>query len=492
MIITMIITLYTSRVILEKLGVDDYGIYQAVGGIVGFMSFLIGALSTGTSRFLTFELGAGTPERLKKTFSTLLTTHLLLGILVLALAETIGLWFVYNKMGIAPDRMDAGVFTYHISILTAMVTLTLVPFNAMIIAHEKMGIYAFLSIIDALLKLGICFLIGKGNIDNLILYTLLMFTEQILMLLFYIIYCSKHFPESKYKPGFDWVILKPVLSFSGWSLFAQGAMAFSNQGILVLLNMFFSPAVVAARALSLQVNSAAIHFVSNFRTAVNPQIVKLYAVNDYEGSKQLLLQSTKVSFFLMLMISLPVYFLADPLLHLWLGQNVPEYTVVFLQIVIFQSLFQVFDTSFYTALYVKGQLKENALISPLIIYLAFPIIYLLFKAGFSPIALSWAYLICFAFIGLVVKPILVIKIAGYKWNDIIPVFIYCARVSIFAIIPSYYADKAIDSYSVSGFFLEVVVIVLIVCIASLIFGIDKAMKNTVMDILKSKIRMKSI
>ena len=484
MIITMVITLYMSRVILEKLGVDDYGIYQAVGGIVGFLSFLIGALSTGTSRFLTFELGAGTFERLKKTFSTLLTAHLLLGVVVIILAETIGLWFVYHKMVIAPERFSAGLFTYHVSILTAMVTLTLVPFNASIIAHEKMSVYAYLSIIDALFKLGICYLIGIGDFDKLKLYALLMFVEQFTMLLFYGIYCTRHFPETKYKPSLDTEILKPVLSFSGWSLFAQGALAFSNQGILVLLNMFFAPAVVTARAISLQVNSAANHFVNNFRTAVNPQIVKLYAVKDYEGSKRLLLQSTQVSFFLMLMISLPVYFLADPLLHLWLGQNVPEYTVVFLQIVIIQSLFQVFDTSFYTALYAKGQLKENALVSPLIIYLAFPIIYLLFKAGYSPISLSWAYLICFVVIGLIVKPILIVKIVDYKWKDILTVFARCALVSVVSAVPSFFIDRLIDSSSVGGFLLEVIAIVLVVFVSSLVFGTDKATKQTIVNMIK--------
>lgn len=488
MAVTMVITLYMSRVILEKLGVDDYGIYQAVGGIVGFLTFLNGALSTGTSRFLTFELEAGSFERLKKTFSTLLTTHLLLGVFILFLAESLGLWFVNNKMNIGPERMAAGIFTFHISIITAMVTLTLVPFNASIIAHEKMSVYSIFSVIDALFKLGICYLLGLGGYDKLQLYSFLLFIEQLLMLLFYVTYCAKMFPETKYKPCLDWEILKPVLSFSGWSLFAQGATAFSNQGILVLLNMFFAPAVVAARSISLQVNSAANQFVNNFRTAVNPQIVKLYAAKDYEGSKKLLLQSTKVSFYLMLMISLPVFFLADPLLHLWLGQNVPEYTVVFLQIVIIQSLFQVFDTSFYSALYANGRLKENALISPLILYLAFPFIYFMFKAGCSPIALSWAYLVCFAIIGMIVKPILIVKIVDYKWKEIMAVFGSCTLVSLASILPSYFIDTAIDSTTISGFFIETILIVLVVCISSFVFGIDKSIRQNMSKVIKLKFK----
>ena len=486
-IVTMVITLYMSRVILEKLGVDDFGIYQAVGGIVGFLSFLNSALSNGTSRFITFELGAGTFERLKKTFSTLLTTHALLGLVILILAETIGLWFVYNKMVIAPERMSAGLFTYHISILTAMVSLILVPFNASIIAHEKMDVYAYLSIVDTVFKLGICYLIEVGDFDKLKLYAFFMFFEQLIMFLLYTTYCIKRFPETKYKLCLDFEILKPILSFSGWSLFAQGATAFSNQGILVLLNLFFTPAVVTARAISLQVNSAANNFVNNFRTAVNPQIVKLYAVEDYEGSKRLLLQSTKISFYLMLMISLPIFFLAEPLLHLWLGQNVPDYTIVFLQIVIIQSLFQVFDTSFYTALYAKGRLKENALVSPLILYLAFPMIYFLFKVGYSPVALSWAYLVCFALIGMIVKPILIVQIANYNWKGIVAVFGSCTIVSIVSVIPSYLIDKAIDSSTIAGFFIEAVLIVLVVCAASFVFGIDKSMRDTLKNMIDSKI-----
>ena len=335
MMFTMVISLYTSRVILQKLGVDDYGIYHAVGGIVGFLSFLNGAISTGTSRFLTFELGKNNFDKLKRTFSTLLTTHFIIAGVVVLMAETIGLWFVYHKMVIPPERMTAALFTFHVSIVTAVINLTQVPYNASIIAHEKMGIYAYLSIYEVVAKLVVCYLIGIGDVDKLIVYTTLYFLVHVSLLLFYRVYCVKHFPETKYKFGLDKEILKPVLFFSGWSLFAQSSIALSNQGILVLLNIFFSPAVVAARSISLQVNSVAHQFVQNFRTAVNPQIIKKYAIEDYQGSKDLLLQSTKFSFYLTLLLALPIYFVADPLLHLWLGDNVSEYTTIFLQIVLF-------------------------------------------------------------------------------------------------------------------------------------------------------------
>lgn len=371
MILTMLIALYTSRVILEKLGVDDYGIYNAVGGIVGFLSFLNNALATGSSRFLTFELGVGDEEKLKRIFSSLLTVHIILAGIVALIAETVGLWFLYHKMVIPPDRMQVAVYTFHISILTSVLTITQVPYNATIISHERMNVYAYASIFEVGAKLGICYLLGYGNVDRLILYAFLIFIVQAILIVFYRFYCRYHFSETKFSFIWDKSILKPILSFSGWSLFADGTTALSKQGVLILLNMFFAPAVVSARAISLQVNSAANQLVNNFRTAVNPQIVKLYAVKDLESSKKLLLFSTNVSYYLMLMISLPLFFLADPILHFWLGDNVPEYTTIFLQIVVVQSLFQVFDRSFYVPLYVKGQLKENAILTSLFDFLPF-------------------------------------------------------------------------------------------------------------------------
>lgn len=488
MMFTMIISLYTSRVILQKLGVDDYGIYQAVGGVVGFLSFLNGAISTGTSRFLTFELGKNNFDKLKRTFSTLLTTHFIIVGIVVLIAETVGLWFVYHKMVIPPERMTAALFTYHISILTAVITLIQVPYNATIIAHEKMGIYAYLSIYEVAAKLAVCYLLAIGNADKLIIYATLIFLIHLSLMLFYRYYCIRRFSETKYKLGLEKEILKPVLSFSGWNLFAQSSIALSNQGILVLLNMFFSPAIVAARSISLQVNSVAYHFVQNFRTAVNPQIIKLYAVEDYQGSKNLLLQSTKFSYYMMLILALPIYFVADPMLHLWLGDNVPQYTTIFLQIVIIQSLFQVFDSSFYTALYAKGQLRENSIISPAIGFFVFPIVYVLFKAGYSPVALSWAYLISYAIVGLVIKPALIIKIVDYTWKDIFTVFIPCFAVSGIAVLISIFLDRLFDNSTLVGFLSEVVSIVFVVLVVCYTVGLNKSMRKKFNDFVINKLK----
>ena len=432
MFVTMIISLFTSRVVLQTLGVDDYGIYQAVGGIVGLLSFINGALATGSSRFLTYGMGEGDELKLKRIFSTTLTAHLGLALFVVLLAETAGLWFLYNKMVIPNDRMDAAVFTYHLSIVTAFFSITQVPYSACIIAHEKMTIYAYVSIIEALLKLLIVYLLVVGEVDKLKLYATLLCVVQVGIILFYRFYCSRRFNEVSLRLSIDKSIFKEVASFSGWSMFANASIALSIQGILLLLNMFFAPAVVAARSISLQVNSIANQFVSNFQTAANPQIVKLYAEGDYDGSKRLLIQTTKVSYYMMFVLALPICLTADTLLHLWLG-IVPEYAAIFLQLVVIQSLFQAFDTSFYRALYAKGRIKENALISPTLGFIMFPLVYFFFKWGFSPVALSWASLVKYAITGLIIKPILIIKIVGYKWSDVFSVFSPCLLVTIAAV-----------------------------------------------------------
>lgn len=479
MILTMLIALYTSRVILEKLGVDDYGIYNAVGGIVGFLSFLNSALATGSSRFLTFELGVGDEEKLKRIFSSLLTVHIILAGIVALIAETVGLWFLYHKMVIPPDRMQVAVYAFHISILTSVLTITQVPYSATIISHERMNVYAYASIFEVSAKLGICYLLGYGNVDRLILYAFLIFIVQAILIVFYRFYCRYHFSETKFSFIWDKSILKPVLLFSGWSLFADGTTALSKQGVLILLNMFFAPAVVSARAISLQVNSAANQLVNNFRTAVNPQIVKLYAVKDLEGSKKLLLFSTNVSYYLMLMISLPLFFLADPILHFWLGDNVPEYTTIFLQIVVVQSLFQVFDRSFYVPLYVKGQLKENAILTSLFDFLPFPAVFVLFKIGYSPVALSWAYLISSVIIGLIVKPILIIKLVDYTWREVFSVFVPCLRVTLIAVIPSTIFFVTIPQTSAWILISEALIMMAFSLVVSYFWGLDKSMRERI-------------
>ena len=489
MMFTMVISLFTSRIILQKLGVDDYGIYQAVGGVVGFLSFINGALSTGSSRFLTYALGEGNVEKLKRTFSTTLNIHILIAILIVIVAETVGLWFLYNKMVIAPDRLSAAVYTYHLSILTAVFTLTQVPYNATIVAHEKMSIYAYMSIFEVSAKLLICYLLTIGGFDRLMMYATLLLGVQVGVMCFYRFYCTRHFEEARFSFSFDKKIFKEIAGFSGWSMFANASIALNSQGVLILLNMFFTPAVVAARAISLQVNMAANQFVSNFRQAANPQIVKKYAAGDYEGSKHLLLESTKYSYYMMYLIALPVCLLAYPLLKLWLGV-VPNYTVPFLQLVIVQSLFQVFDTSFYTALYAKGRLRENALTSPTLGFMIFPITYVLFKLGYSPLVLSWTSFVVYAILGIIVKPWLIIKIVDYKCSEIWSVYRSCLVVTLVSLPVPIIIYRLLDTSELLNFIIVGFVCLLSIGITVFFFGIDIAMRKKVVGAVMKKIKIK--
>ncbi len=450
MMFTMVIHLYTSRVILQILGVNDFGIYQAVGGVVGMITFINAALAVGSSRFLTFELGTGDFVKLKKTFATVLTAHIILALIIVIIAETIGLWFVYNKLMIPVERLHAAVIAYHFSILTVVAQLMLVPYNATIISHERMGIYAYASIVDAVLSLLIVYLLTIGDFDKLILYAALFLCVKAGMTVFYAIYCIRRFSETRSKLLVDKKILHEVLGYSGWNLLANASIALNNQGVLILLNMFFNPGVVAGRAIANQVNLAAFHFITNFRTAANPQIVKRYAARDYGGSKELLLSSTKYSYYLMLLLALPIFFVAEPLLKLWLGQ-IPPYSVIFLQLAIVTSLFQVFDTSFYTALYAKGQIRENAIISPMVGFLAFPIMYLLLKKGFPPESIAWISLVGVALLGLFIKPLLIIKIVDYSWNEILAVFFPCLRVTLMSLPLPLFVCCFVDNLYISVF-----------------------------------------
>jgi O-antigen/teichoic acid export membrane protein len=487
MVVTMIISLYTSRVVLQILGVDDFGIYQAVGGIVGFLSFINNALATGSSRFLTYGLGEGNLEKLKKVFSTVLTAHIGLALIIVVIAETAGLWFLYNKLVIPEGRLEAAIYTFHISILTAFFTLTQIPYNATIIAHEKMNIYAYMSIVDAVLKLLIVYMLAIGGIDKLKLYATLLCFLQVGIMTFYRLYCSKRFQEAKFRIYFEKKIFCEIAAFSGWSLFAQTSIALNNQGVLLLLNMFFSPAVVAARAISIQVNMHAHQLVSNFQTAAVPQIVKRYAAKDYEGSKNLLLLTCKFSYYLMLCISLPVCLVAKDLLNLWLGV-VPNYTVIFLQIIIVQTLFQIFDTTFYYALYAKGQLRENALISPTLGFIQFPIVYFLFKNGYSPVALSWASFIVYAILGFIVKPILVTKIVNYKWSDIFSTYYPCFKVTIGSLpIPLvvYFLVSDFQSPFLTILIISIFSVASVMC-SCWIFGLSTSEKIKLVEVIRSK------
>ena len=490
MMFTMFISLYTSRVVLKTLGVEDFGVYQTVGGIVAMLSFVNNALTVGSSRFLTYELGTGNFVKLKETFSTVLSVHILLAFFIVLLSETAGLWYVYNKLVVSPDRFDAAVFAYHISILTSFITITQVPYNSSIVSHERMSVYAYAGIVEVLLKLGIVYLLAMSDWDKLKVYAFLLFCVHCGIAVFYRVYCIRNFEECHYSLILKKKIFKDVLSYSGWNLISSTAVALCNQGVVVLINAFFSPAIVTARAVANQVNMAANHFVGNFRTAVNPQIIKQYAAKKYEESQMLLLESAKYSYYMMLLFCVPICLVADPLLKIWLG-TVPEYAPEFLQLAILTSLVAVFDVSFYTALSAKGRIRENAIFSPAVFFIGFGVMFLLFRNGCSPISSGVVLLISQFVISFVVKPILLVKIVGYSFMKIVKMLLVCFKVTICAIpLPlfSHYFINGSHLGSISAFSFRIFVSISCCMIAIWFVGLEKNIKKAIISFVLRKIR----
>ena len=489
MLLTMIVGLYTSRVILQILGIEDYGIYSAVGGVVGMLTFLNAALATGSSRFLTYELGRKDYERLRKMFSTLLSVHIILGFIIVFLCETIGLWLISNKLIIPENRFDAALWCFHLSVFTCFVTVVQVPYNATIISHEKMDIYAYVSIVDSCLKLAIVYLLLISPIDKLIFYAILLMLVNAGVMFFYIWYCSRKYEESTYTLILDKPIIKEVLSYSAWNLLANIGVTLKNQGSVVLINMFFNPAVVTAQTIANKVSLVADQFVNNFRTAANPQIVKKYAALDLQGSKSLMLASTKYSFYLVLLIGLPIILVAEPVLRLWLGQ-VPEYSVSFLRLIMVTSIVNVFNSSLYTAIYATGRVRDNAISGSIIWLLVLPISYVFFRLGYSPVVIAIVTLVCNILLSFVQKPILLHRIVDYSWSEILFLYGICTKVTLIAVpIPviTYLMKRSLFTNRIMESLFLVLISVSCVTVSVWIFGLDNEMRDKLMNYAKNKL-----
>jgi O-antigen/teichoic acid export membrane protein len=471
MLFSMVITLYTSRVILETLGIEDFGIYNVVGGIVIAFGFLNDTLSSGTQRFITFELGRKNFTKLKTTFSTTVLIHYLLAVVILILAETVGLWFLNHKMNIPENRMYAAQWVYQFSILATIVSIIQVPYHSSIIAHEKMNIYAYISIIEVTLKLLVVYLLLVTDYDKLVIYALLILVVNTCIMLSYRIYCIKNYKECKFSFIWDRTIFKSILKFSGWNIFGCLAFTGANQGVNIMLNLFFGPAVNAARGVSFQVSSAITRFVVNFQTAVNPQIVKLYANKDYNKLNNLLYNNSKYAFFLLWFLSLPVLLEIDTLLAFWL-KEVPENAGVFCKLILLQSLIFCMHRPFVMAVHATGNMKQTNLSVGTVFLLIVPISYILLKNGYSAetpfiiYILATPIALCFELFFL------------RKWTSvsirkaIIKIFIPAIVVSGLSFIVPYITYKLIDQ-GIVRFFLVCVSSVFSTSICIYYIGIEK-------------------
>ena len=381
MMVVMLVSLYTSRVILYTLGASDYGIYNVVGGIVTIVSFLNSALGGSTSRFLTFALGEKKLNKQKSTFGACLNLHIGVALLVLILGETIGLWFFYEKMVIPEDRMVAAFWVYQFSILTTMVSFTQVPYNASLIAHEEMSIYAYVGLYEALSRLVIAYLITISPIDNLIFYGLLLLINTVAVQLFYRWYAIKHYVECRFSIVKDKTLYKKLLNYSGWDLFGNLALVCQGEGVNLLLNVFFGPIVNAARVIAFQIQGAVTQFVSNFMTAVRPQVIKNYAEGNINIMYTMTFYAAKFSYILMLALVVPIICEIRFILSIWLGNAVPDETALFAVIVLITYTWRTFHIAALMPYHAIGKIKTGNITIGSLMIATLPIGYVLFKLG---------------------------------------------------------------------------------------------------------------
>ena len=379
----MAVTLYTSRVVLKALGVNDFGIYNVVGGVVTMFSILSNSLSSAISRFITYELGKENFTKLKNIFSTAVTIQITLAIVITLIAEIVGLWFLNTKMNIPTERMEAANWTFQFSVITFVINLISVPYNAAIIAHEKMSAFAYISILEALLKLSIAFLIIISPIDKLIFYACLICIISLIIRLIYGHYCKSHFKECTYSFYWDKDLLKQMFGFAGWNFIGSSSALLRDQGGNILINLFFGPAVNAARGIAFQVNTATQNFIASFTMALNPQITKSYASNNYDYMMKLVFKGARFSFYLLLILTLPIFLNTNYILKLWLG-IVPEYTIQFIRLILVFTLSESISQPLITAQHATGKIKNYQIIVGGLQMLNLPIAYLALKNGAIP------------------------------------------------------------------------------------------------------------
>ena len=383
MLFTMAVSLFTSRVVLNTLGVEDYGIYNVVGGVVSMFSIISGSLSAAISRFITVELAKGDADKLRKTFSASVTIQLILSLIIVVLIESIGVWFLNAKMVIPAERMDAANWVLQFSIVTFVINLISVPYNATIIAHEKMSAFAYISILEVVCKLVIVYLLKISPIDRLVFYAILMCAVSVIIRLVYGYYCNRHFAECKFSFRFDKDLLKRMFSFAGWNFIGASSAVLRDQGGNIIINLFGGPAVNAARGIAMQVNHAIVGFSNNFMTALNPQITKSYASGEQDYMMKLIFRGARFSFYMLLFLSLPVLANTHYILSLWLG-IVPEHSVLFVRLALIFAMSESISSPLVTAMLATGKIRNYQIVVGGLQMLNLPISYVLLRIGCIP------------------------------------------------------------------------------------------------------------
>lgn len=435
MIFVLVIALFTSRINLQSLGIVDYGIYGVVGGFVSMFAIFSNSLSASISRFIAFELGKGDSNRLKRVFSTSVSIQICIAVILMFSAEIAGYWFLHYKMVIPEDRVYAATWVLHCSVISFGVNLISVPYNAAIVAHEKMSAFAYISIYEVVAKLAICYMLFVSPIDRLILWAVMLVVLQVSIRIIYGIYCGKRFDECKYQPIVDKTLLKEISGFAGWSMVGLVALTCYTQGLNMLLNVFFGPIVNAARSIAVQVQSAVQGFSTNLQVAINPQIIKNYANADLQRVHYLIFSGTRYCFYLLLFLSLPIVMETPMILKIWLGEY-PEHTVNFIRLIL---IIILFDSSLgglvSTAQTATGKIKVYQLVVGGIMLSILPVSYFILKIGQTvPETVYYVYAVAVvvAHIArmLIIRPMINLSLRKYAKEVIVPMVLVlvCAIV----------------------------------------------------------------
>lgn len=484
MFLTMLIGLYTSRVLLKALGVEDYGIYNIVGGITTMFNFINGSMAVASSRFIAFSIGKNDVQTERTVFKHILYIHYGIGLLIALLIETVGIWFLYNKLVIPEDRMNAAFWILQFSAITCFLNVICTPYNSMIISHEKMSSFAYISILESVLKLLICYMVMLSSSDKLIVYGELLMLESVLIRIIYTLYCRKKFVAVHGKVVLQKKMFTEIASFAGWNTLGNAALMTIEQGISILLNLFFGPVVNASRGIASQVINLISGFSSNIRMAINPQITKSYSQTDMKKMYQLIRMSSIYPFYMILACFIPIFLIGDFLLHLWLV-DVPAYSLVFLRLGLLYTLVNSFANPIIIGIHATGRIRKFQIIEGILMLLTLPLAYIFLRIGLPAYSVYIASIVIaiVAQIGrvLVVLPKLGFSIKKYLVDMVLP----CLKVSACGFIILALCSMMYDNNPITSFLLCLI----FNCISILMIGFDKGERQKIYDIVMTKIKL---
>lgn len=480
MFLTMGISLYTSRIILDVLGAEDFGIYNIVGSVVVLFSFLSNALTGASQRFFSYELGLGEKGDIGSVFSTCVNVHIILSIIIFFLGETIGLWFVYTYLNIPDDRFYAALVAYHLSLITFLIILLRIPYNALIIAYEKMSFFAFLSIVECILKLVIVYILLINIADKLIVYSLLLLFVVVIITSVFGIFCNKKFPECKYSYRIKRSYYKSQFSFLGWYLCGNFSNVVALQGGNIVINIFFGVVINAAYGIANQISNAINNFVSNFQLAFRPQIVKLYASGQYEDLYLLIIRASRFSFYLLAFIAIPYVVHADFIFTLWL-KNVPDYSVIFSQLLMIYFLIDAVQAPLWMLIDASGRIKVYSIWLSVLILLNIPISYMLLKNGLSPISVL-VVRVALNLLTAIVRTFYIKDFARFPYLKYCYKIFPCILVSCAAFAISHFGNILISNHIFS-----LLLSILITTLIFLVLGTTREEKKIIKQFIQSRI-----